>query len=42
MAAIEVALPGTSIRMLSNPYGIATLLKLNADETRAVTRSPRV
>lgn len=36
-AAIEVALPGTSIRMLSNPYGIATLLKLNADETRAVT-----
>lgn len=37
MAAIEVALPGTSIRMLSNPYGIATLLKLNADETKAVT-----
>lgn len=36
-AAIEVALPGTSIRMLSNPYGIATLLKLNADETKAVT-----
>lgn len=36
-AAIEVALPGTSIRMLSNPYGIATLLKLDADETRAVT-----
>ena len=29
--------PGTSIRMLSNPYGIATLLKLDADETRAVT-----
>ena len=37
MAAIEVALPGTSIRMLSNPYGIATLLGLDADETRAVT-----
>ena len=37
MAAIEVALPGTSIRMLSNPYGIATLLGLNADETRMVT-----
>ena len=36
-AAIEVALPGTSIRMLSNPYGIATLLKLDADETKAVT-----
>ena len=30
MAAIEVALPGQTIRMLSNPYGIATLLKLNA------------
>ena len=37
MAAIEVALPGTSIRMLSNPYGIATLLGLNAEETRMVT-----
>lgn len=36
-AAIEVALPGQSIRMLSNPYGIATLLGLNAEETRAVT-----
>ena len=32
LAAIEVALPGTSIRMLSNPYGIATLLGLDADE----------
>ena len=37
MAAIEVALPGTTIRMLSNPYGIATLLGLSADETRQVT-----
>ncbi len=37
LAAIEVALPGTTIRMLSNPYGIATLLKLDPDETRAVT-----
>lgn len=37
LAAIEVALPGTSIRMLSNPYGIATLLGLNAEETKAVT-----
>ncbi len=36
-AAIEVALPGTSIRMLSNPYGIATLLNLNAEETKSVT-----
>ena len=37
LAAIEVALAGTSIRMLSNPYGIATLLGLNSDETKAVT-----
>ena len=37
MAAIEVALPGQFIRMLSNPYGIATLLHLNAEETRTVT-----
>ncbi len=36
-AAIEVALPGGSVRMLSNPYGIATLLGLDAAETRAVT-----
>lgn len=37
LAAIEVALSGQSIQMLSNPYGIATLLKLNAEETKAVT-----
>ena len=37
LAAIEVAIPGQSIRMLSNPYGIATLLKLIADETKSVT-----
>lgn len=37
MAAIEVAPPGQTIRMLSNPYGIATLLKLNAEETRMIT-----
>lgn len=36
-AAIEVAMPGQSIRMLSNPYGIATLLKLDANETKSVT-----
>ena len=34
--AIEVALPGQTIRMLSNPYGIATLLKLTPDETERV------
>ena len=37
MAAIEVASPGQTIRMLSNPYGIATLLKLNSEETRIIT-----
>lgn len=37
MAAIEVAMPGQSVRMLSNPYGIATLLKLTPEETRMVT-----
>ena len=36
-AAIEVALPGQSVRMLSNPYGIATLLSLDPEETRQVT-----
>lgn len=36
-AAIEVAFPGQTIRMLSNPYGIATLLGLSAEETRTVT-----
>lgn len=37
LAAIEVALPESSIRMLSNPYGIATLLHLTAEETKSVT-----
>ncbi len=37
LAAIEVALSGQVIRQLSNPYGIATLLGLNAEETRLVT-----
>ena len=36
-AAIEVALPGQTVRLPSNPYGIATLLGLNAEETRTVT-----
>ena len=36
-AAIEVAFEGQSIRMLSNPYGIATLLKLNAEQTKSIT-----
>lgn len=37
LAAMEVALPGQSIRMLSNPYGIATLLHLTSSETRKIT-----
>ena len=37
LAAIEVALPGETVRMLSNPYGIATLLKLTPEETRVIT-----
>ncbi|MDD7026253.1 MAG: diol dehydratase reactivase subunit alpha [Lachnospiraceae bacterium] len=36
-AAIEVAPQGQVIHMLSNPYGIATLLKLSAEETRTIT-----
>lgn len=37
LAAIEVAAAGQSVRMLSNPYGIATLLGLNAEQTKQVT-----
>ena len=37
MAAIEVALEGQTIRMLSNPYGIATLLKLSAEQIKSIT-----
>ena len=37
VAAIEVALEGQSVRMLSNPYGIATLLGLDAEQTRSIT-----
>ena len=35
--AIEVALPGQAVQMLSNPYGIATLLKLTPEETLNIT-----
>lgn len=34
LAAIEVAVPGKVIETLSNPYGIATVFNLNADETK--------
>lgn len=37
LAAIEVALPGQSVRMLANPYGIATLLELDAAQTKSIT-----
>ena len=33
---IEVALPAKAISMLSNPYGIATLLKLTSSETQHI------
>lgn len=36
LAAVEVAEPGQTIRTLSNPYGIATVFGLSADETRMV------
>lgn len=34
LGIVEVALTGESIQVLSNPYDIATLFKLNPDETR--------
>lgn len=37
MCAIEVAPAGSSIQMLSNPYGIATLMKLTPEETKCIT-----
>lgn len=47
LAAIEVAVPGKVIETLSNPYGIATVFALNAEETknivpvaRALNRQP--
>lgn len=36
LAAIEVAVPGKVIETLSNPYGIATVFGLNADETKNI------
>jgi len=35
-AAVEVAMPGQVISTLSNPYGIATVFELDADETKNV------
>jgi len=36
MAAIEVAAPGEGIKTLSNPYGIATVFGLSAEETKEI------
>ncbi|MFZ5975524.1 MAG: diol dehydratase reactivase subunit alpha [Bacillota bacterium] len=35
-AAIEVAQPGSVVEVLSNPFGIATLFGLDADDTRQI------
>lgn len=35
-AAVEVAAPGTAIKVLSNPYGLATIFNLSSDETKHV------
>ncbi|EAO2686042.1 propanediol dehydratase reactivase alpha subunit PduG [Salmonella enterica] len=40
-AAIEVAVPGKVIETLSNPYGIATVFNLNADETKNIVPMAR-
>lgn len=36
MAAVEVAAPGQVVRILSNPYGIATFFGLSPEETQAI------
>ncbi len=36
LAAIEVAMPGKVIESLSNPYGIATVFSLSAEETKNI------
>ncbi|ECH6291964.1 propanediol dehydratase reactivase alpha subunit PduG [Salmonella enterica subsp. enterica serovar Javiana] len=41
LAAIEVAVPGKVIETLSNPYGIATVFYLNADETKNIVPMAR-
>ncbi|HFV9491949.1 TPA: propanediol dehydratase reactivase alpha subunit PduG [Salmonella enterica subsp. enterica serovar Chester] len=41
LAAIEVAVPGKVIETLSNPYGIATVFNLNADETKNIVPMTR-
>ncbi|MDG1645134.1 propanediol dehydratase reactivase alpha subunit PduG [Klebsiella huaxiensis] len=41
LAAIEVAVPGKVIETLSNPYGIATVFNLTADETKNIVPMAR-
>ncbi|EDL1566439.1 propanediol dehydratase reactivase alpha subunit PduG [Salmonella enterica subsp. enterica serovar Typhimurium] len=41
LAAIEVAVQGKVIETLSNPYGIATVFNLNADETKNIVPMAR-
>ncbi|ELX3458159.1 propanediol dehydratase reactivase alpha subunit PduG [Salmonella enterica] len=41
LAAIEVAVPEKVIETLSNPYGIATVFNLNADETKNIVPMAR-
>ncbi|MCI1945024.1 diol dehydratase reactivase subunit alpha [Clostridium luticellarii] len=36
LAAVEVASPGKTIKVLSNPYGLATVFKLSPEETKHV------
>ncbi|NDO80283.1 diol dehydratase reactivase subunit alpha [Citrobacter sp. NCU1] len=41
LAAIEVAVPGKVIETLSNPYGIATVFNLSAEETKNIVPMAR-
>lgn len=41
LAAIEVAVPGKVIETLSNPFGIATVFNLNAEETKNIVPMAR-
>ncbi|MDA8500099.1 diol dehydratase reactivase subunit alpha [Citrobacter sp. Igbk 17] len=41
LAAIEVAVPGKVIETLSNPYGIATVFSLSAEETKNIVPMAR-
>lgn len=36
LTSVEVALPGSIIETLSNPYGVATVFELNSDETKMI------